>query len=67
MRWSWRPWDLLLLPVGLARQAEIHPGFDLDVTVLSAGFFAIVLLISGLAVLPALERQSPIGGRERNL
>ena len=42
-----------LLPVGLARQAEIHPGFAIDPTVLIIGFLAIVVLISGLAVLPA--------------
>ena len=42
-----------LMPVGLARQAEIHPGFNIDVTVLIAGFLVIVLLISGLAVFPA--------------
>ncbi len=42
-----------LLPVGLARQAEIHPGFAIDPVVLIPGFVAIVLLISGLAILPA--------------
>jgi len=42
-----------LMPVGLARQAEIHPGFAIDLVVLIPGFLAIVLLISGLAVLPA--------------
>lgn len=42
-----------LLPVGLARQAEIHPGFDIDVVVLIPGFLAVVLLVSALAVLPA--------------
>ena len=52
-----------LLPVGLARQAEIHPGFDIDFAVLTPGLLAIVLLISGLAVLPAwrASRRSAAG------
>ena len=52
-----------LMPVGLARQAEIHPGFDIDLVVLVPGFFVIVLLISALAVLPAwrASRRSAAG------
>ena len=45
-----------LMPVGLARQAEIHPGFEIDLVVLIPGFLAIILLISALAVLPGGER-----------
>ncbi len=53
-----------LMPVGLARQAEIHPGFAIDVTVLLAGFLAIVLLISGLAVLPAWRASRRTASRD---
>ena len=42
-----------LMPVGLARQAEIYPGFSVDVPVLAAGFAAIVLLVAAAAVMPA--------------
>ena len=42
-----------LMPIGLARQAEIHPGFDVDVVVLAPGVLAIVLLIAAFAILPA--------------
>ncbi len=53
-----------LMPVGLARQAEIHPGFDIDLVVLVPGFLAIVLLISACAVLPAwrASRRSAVVG-----
>ena len=53
-----------LMPVGLARQAEIHPGFDIDLAVLVPGFLAIVLLVSALAVLPAwrASRRAAAGG-----
>jgi MacB-like periplasmic core domain/FtsX-like permease family len=42
-----------LMPVGLARQAEIGPGISVDAGVLAAGFFAIVVLMAALAALPA--------------
>jgi FtsX-like permease family len=50
-----------LMPVGLARQAEISPGISADALVLGAGFCAIVALTVALAALPAwrVSRRSP--------
>jgi hypothetical protein len=42
-----------LMPVGLARQAEISPGISADAAVLAAGFCAIVVLMAAMAALPA--------------
>ncbi len=42
-----------LLPVGLARQAEIQPGFRFDASILVPGFFALVALICARSVIPA--------------
>jgi FtsX-like permease family len=55
-----------LMPVGLARQAEIFPGFSVDVPVLAAGFGAIVLLVAAAAVVPAwrVSRNGPRPRRE---
>ena len=39
-----------LLPVGLARVAEPHPGFAVDATALGIGVLASVLLVTGAAV-----------------
>jgi hypothetical protein len=54
-----------LMPVGLARQAEISPGISADALVLTAGFCAIVVLMVALAALPAW-RVSRRGPRPRN-
>ena len=50
-----------LMPVGLARQAEISPGISVDAVVLTAGFLAIVVLVAALAALPAwrVSRRGP--------
>ncbi len=50
-----------LMPVGLARQAEVSPGISADALVLTTGFLAIVLLMAGLAALPAwrVSRRAP--------
>jgi hypothetical protein len=40
-----------LMPLGLARDAEPDPGFDLDRLVLGAGLAAIVLVVIGVAAL----------------
>ena len=50
-----------LMPVGLARQAEISPGISADALVLAAGFLAIVLVIAALGALPAwgVSRRGP--------
>jgi hypothetical protein len=42
-----------LMPVGLARQAEISPGISADALVLASGFCAIVVLVAALGALPA--------------
>jgi MacB-like periplasmic core domain/FtsX-like permease family len=42
-----------LMPVGLARQAEISPGISVDAVVLTAGFLATVTLLAAAAALPA--------------
>jgi hypothetical protein len=40
-------------PIGLARQAEIHPGFSINGAVLAIGAVAVVLLVIARAFLPA--------------
>ncbi len=42
-----------LLPVGLARQAEIHPGFAFDAAILVTGVFALAALVCAGALIPA--------------
>jgi hypothetical protein len=42
-----------LLPVGLARQGEIHPGFSFDAAILVPGAFALVALVCAGALIPA--------------
>ncbi len=51
-----------LMPAGLARQAEISPGISVDAVVLTAGFFAIVVLVAAAAALPAwrVSRRRPL-------
>lgn len=44
-----------LMPVGLARQAEIHPGLDADPTFLVPGFFILSALITLSALVPAIR------------
>ncbi len=41
-----------LMPLGLARQAEIHPGFDVDVVVLIPGFLVMAVLIVARSLWP---------------
>ncbi|HWS48043.1 MAG TPA: FtsX-like permease family protein, partial [Acidimicrobiia bacterium] len=43
-----------LMPFGLARQAELHPGVDVDAPVLAAGLAVIGILVVALAVVPAI-------------
>ncbi|HET9187606.1 MAG TPA: FtsX-like permease family protein, partial [Acidothermaceae bacterium] len=38
-----------LMPLGLARQADLHPGFSVDLTVLVPGAIAIALLVTATA------------------
>jgi hypothetical protein len=42
-----------LMPLGLARQAELHPGFDVDLGVLVAGVGAITVALVARAMLAA--------------
>lgn len=42
-----------LMPLGLARRADLHPGFSVDFAVLVPGAVAIALLVTATAVLPA--------------
>ncbi len=42
-----------LMPFGLARQAEIHPGFSVDPVVLVSGLFLIPFLIVAYTMFPA--------------
>ncbi|MBV9093832.1 MAG: FtsX-like permease family protein [Streptosporangiaceae bacterium] len=52
-----------LMPVGLARQADISPGISADAVVLTAGFFAIVALLAAAAALPAWRVSRRVHGR----
>ena len=52
-----------LMPVGLARQAEISPGISADAVVFTAGLLAIVVLMAALAALPAWRVSSHGPGR----
>ena len=49
-----------LFPIGLARQAEIHPGIAVNLAILVPGFFAIAVLIVAWSLVPAwqVSRQS---------
>jgi hypothetical protein len=47
-----------LLPIGPARVAELHPGVSVDVTVLAAGFAAIVVLLVARLARPAWRESS---------
>jgi ABC-type lipoprotein release transport system permease subunit len=51
-----------LMPVGVARQAELHPGFELDPIVLIPGAVAIAVLVVASAALPAwrVHRQAGV-------
>jgi ABC-type lipoprotein release transport system permease subunit len=54
-----------LMPIGLARQAEIHPGFTIDTLILVPGAFAIAALVAAWSAVPAwrLNRRAlAVGG-----
>ncbi len=42
-----------LMPVGVARQADLHPGLSADWGILASGFLAIVALVLATSTLPA--------------
>jgi hypothetical protein len=59
-----------LMPVGLARQAEIHPGYQADVVIFLLGFLALAILLTAAALVPALRvsrhsvsEREPLRGR----
>jgi ABC-type antimicrobial peptide transport system permease subunit len=54
-----------LLPVGLARVAEPHPGTDANVPVLAAALAAVVLVTAGCSVWPGWRAtaERPLAGR----
>jgi ABC-type lipoprotein release transport system permease subunit len=56
-----------LLPVGLARVAEPHPGVDADVPVLAAGLAAAILVTTGCAAWPGWRAtaERPVAGPSR--
>ena len=58
-----------LLPVGLARQAEIHPGFAFDAAILVPGAFALAALVCALALIPAwrVSRPTAVSGNPGSL
>ena len=50
-----------LMPVGLAREAEVHPGLSFDPTVLVGGSLALAALLTPWAAVPAWRRaRAPI-------
>ncbi len=51
-----------LMPIGLARQAEVHPGYSVDGPVLMAGALAIVGSLTGWALVVA-RRATAVGER----
>ena len=55
-----------LMPFGLARQAEIHPGFNVNPAVLFSGLFFIALLIVAYTIFPAwrVSRHSLVMARD---
>ena len=48
----------VLMPVGLAHQAEVSPGLQVDVLVLVPGFFALSALLLLLVLIPASHTAS---------
>src|SRR5206468_5534987 len=49
----------LLTPVGIARQAELHPGIALNVAYLGAGLVAAFLFVVLLSAIPVVWTSSP--------
>ena len=49
-----------LMPIGPARQAEIHPGFNVDLQVLVLGFFALIVSVAVCALVPAWRVSRPL-------
>ena len=56
-----------LMPVGLARQAEIHPGFAANAAYFALGFLAFAVLLTAAALVPALRVSRPSGSEREPL
>ncbi|MCU1463432.1 MAG: hypothetical protein JWO37_3507 [Acidimicrobiales bacterium] len=56
-----------LTQIGLARVAEVHPGFDVNVAVLGVGLVALITLIMLRAALTAWRVSSARGGSRHNI
>jgi hypothetical protein len=54
-----------LTPIGIARQAEIHPGLSVDVALLAAGFGVLLVLLVPFAVLGAMSASRSSSRRTR--
>jgi hypothetical protein len=52
-----------LMPIGLARQAEVHRGVSVDGTVLGAGFVVIIAVLTAWASVVAWKASAPTGPR----
>ncbi len=48
-----------LMPLGLARQAEVHPGFEINVAILVPGCLALSLLVVARSAIPAWRTSRP--------
>jgi ABC-type lipoprotein release transport system permease subunit len=48
-----------LTPVGVARRAELHPGFAANLAYLGVGLAAVIAFVVGLSVIPALSMTTP--------
>jgi hypothetical protein len=55
----------LLTPVGVARQAELHPGIALNGAYLGAGFAGALLFVVLASVIPSLWNSSPARRKRR--
>ena len=56
-----------LTPIGLARRAEIHPGFSVNVAVLAFGFLAVVAVVMTCASVAAWRAARTWAGRARGI
>jgi ABC-type lipoprotein release transport system permease subunit len=56
-----------IMPIGPARQAEIHPGINLDPQVLFLGFVGLVAFVALCALIPAwsVSQPPPVASRPR--
>ncbi|MGH3601103.1 MAG: ABC transporter permease, partial [Pseudonocardiaceae bacterium] len=50
-----------LMPLGLARQAEIHPGFEVNLAILLPGIAGLSALVAAWALLPAWRVSRQLG------